>query len=215
MNREAIATYKSIGAIAEELISQEDIWADFLGLQISPHTRRTYASALNHFFLQLTGMKATPAQIQEFLNLSEDAALAVVLKYRSTLLALNLSPNTINTRLAAIKSLVNHARKLHRCGYSLADVANVKLQRYRDTSGVDAKTYRAMLAAIDRSTMVGKRDYALMRLLWDNALRQSEITRLNIKDWQGERLWIYRKGKVETQSVSLAVKTLGSLGKIG
>jgi integrase/recombinase XerC len=206
-----IVPRRSIGALADELIAEEDIWADFLSLQISPNTKRTYASALDHFFRQLTGEAVNPRQIQEFLNLSADGALAVVLRYRALLLDLNLAPNTINTRLAAIKSLVNHARKLHRCAYSLEDVTNVKVQKYRDTSGVDAHTYRQMLAEIDRSTMGGKRDYAIMRLLWDNALRQSEITQLNIEDWKVDQLWICRKGKLERQSVSLAVKTMSAL----
>ncbi|WP_375339926.1 tyrosine-type recombinase/integrase [Okeania sp. KiyG1] len=34
----------------------------------------------------------------------------------------------------------------------------------------------------DRSTFSGKRDYAILRLLWDNALRRGEIARLNISD---------------------------------
>ncbi|WP_293160628.1 hypothetical protein [Okeania sp. SIO2C9] len=34
----------------------------------------------------------------------------------------------------------------------------------------------------DRSTFSGKRDYTILRLLWDNALRRGEIARLNISD---------------------------------
>jgi integrase/recombinase XerC len=93
-------------------VADDNIWAEFLKLQISEHTKRTYASALNDFFLQMTGARVNPHQIREFLNLPSEQAIAVVLSYRARLLNINLSPNTINTRLAAIKSLVNHARKL-------------------------------------------------------------------------------------------------------
>jgi integrase/recombinase XerC len=204
---------RSIGLVARALVADDNIWAEFLKLQISEHTKRTYASALNDFFLQMTGVKANPHQIREFLNLPSSQAIAVVLSYRSRLLALNLSPNTINTRLAAIKSLVNHARKLSQCGFSLEDVASLKVEIYRDTSGVDATVYRGMIEAIDRETVGGKRDYAIMRLLWDNALRRGEVTAVNIEDFHRDKLWIMRKGKIQKQSVDLAFKTQVALNE--
>ena len=200
-------TNSSIGSIARSLVADDNIWAEFLKLQISEHTKRTYASALNDFFVQMTGVKVNPIQIREFLNLPSEQAIAVVLSYRARLLDLNLSPNTINTRLAAIKSLVNHARKLSQCGFSLEDIANLKVEIYRDTSGVTPDVYRGMIAGIDRATVAGKRDYAIMRLLWDNALRRSEITAANIEDFQQDKLWIIRKGKIQKQAVDLADKT--------
>ena len=89
-----------------------DVWDDFLKLQISANTKRTYASALDDFFTQLTGSAANPQQIQEFLRLDRFEAVGVVLKYKGLLLDLGLAPSTINTRLSAVKSLANHARKL-------------------------------------------------------------------------------------------------------
>jgi integrase/recombinase XerC len=197
----------SIGSIARGLVADDNIWAEFLKLQISEHTKRTYASALNDFFVQITGSKASAEQIREFLNLPSEQAIAVVLSYRARLLDLNLSPNTINTRLAAIKSLVNHARKMNQCQFSLEDVANLKVEIYRDTSGVAPDVYRGMIEGINRETIGGKRDYAIMRLLWDNALRRSEVTAANIEDFQADKLWIIRKGKIQKQAVDLAEKT--------
>ena len=87
-------TKSSIGSIARSLVADDHIWAEFLKLQISEHTKRTYASALNDFFVQMTGVKVNPHQIREFLNLPSEQAIAVVLSYRARLLDLNLSPNT-------------------------------------------------------------------------------------------------------------------------
>lgn len=197
----------SIGAIAESLVAGDNIWAEFLHLQISENTKRTYASALNDFFRQITGNDANPQQIQEFLNLPSDRAIAVVLRYQSLLLERNLSPNTINTRLAAIKSLVNHARKLEKCRFSLEDLDGLKVEIYRDTSGVDAYNYQKMIRQIERGTTGGKRDYAIARLLWDNALRRGEIAALNVEDFQRSQLWIMRKGKLQKQAIDLAPPT--------
>ncbi len=204
-------TISTISSIALALVADDNIWTEFLKLQISEHTKCTYSAALNDFFLQITGARVNPLQIRDFLNLPSEQAIAVVLSYRSRLLDLNLSPNTINTRLAAIKSLVNHARKLSQCGFSLEDVASLKVESYRDTSGVEPDVYRRMIEAIDRDTIGGKRDYAIMRLLWDNALRRSEVTAVNISDFQSDKLWIMRKGKIQKVAVDLAAKTQSAL----
>jgi integrase/recombinase XerC len=52
-----------------------------------------------------------------------------------------------------------------------------------------------------------------MRLLWDNALRRSEVTALNIEDFQLDKLWIIRKGKIQKQAIDLAVKTRSALAQ--
>jgi len=199
----------SIGAVAQALVA--DVWADFLTLQISPNTKRTYASALDDFFTQLTGAAANPHQIQEFLNLPQNQAVGVVLKYKGMLLAAGLAPATINTRLSAIKSLVNHARKLGQCRFSLEDIPHVRVETYRDTSGVDACAYRGMLGAIERESLKGKRDYAILRLLWDNALRRGELVAVNIGDLRDGKLWIIGKGKSQQQSIDLAPRTLAAV----
>ncbi len=106
------------------------------------------------------------------MNLSQHQAVGVVLKYKGLLLDARLAPATINTRLSAIKSLTSHARKLGQCRFSLEDIPQVRAEKYRDTSGVDATAYRAMLARVERTSFKVKQDYVTLRLLWDNALRR-------------------------------------------
>ena len=80
-----------------------------------------------------------------------------------------LKEATINRRLSAIKSLVNYARKIGKCDYTLSEIQGEKVQKYRDTSGISRQVYRLVLALPEHSTLKGKRDYALLRILWDNA----------------------------------------------
>jgi integrase/recombinase XerC len=189
----------------------QDVWDEFLKLQISANTQRTYASALNDFFIKLTGVPANPEQIEDFLRLSQFEAVGVVLKYQGLLLDLGLAPSTINTRLSAVKSLTNHARKLGQCVYSLADVTLLRVENYRDTSGVGVDDYRSILNEVDRESFKGKRDYAILRLLWDNAIRRGELVSTNIEDFRDGKLWIMRKGKLQKQSIDLAPRTLGAV----
>jgi integrase/recombinase XerC len=187
------------------------VWNDFLTLQLSPNTKRTYASALNDFFIKLTGVPTNPQQIQEFLRLSQFEAVGVVLKYQGLLLDLGLAPSTINTRLSAVKSLTNHARKLGQCNYSLEDVILLHVENYRDTSGVGVDDFRSILNEVDRGSLKGKRDYAILRLLWDNAIRRGELVSTNIEDFRDGRLWILRKGKLQKQPIDLAARTAAAV----
>jgi integrase/recombinase XerC len=130
-----------------------------------------------------------------------------VLKYKAHLIERGLKEATINRRLAAIKSLVTFARKLGQCNYTLEDIKGEKVKPYRDTTGVGKDTYKKMLAIPNRNTLKGKRDYALLRLLWDNALRRSEISLADIKDLdlEGRSLLILGKGKgSQKEAVSLS-----------
>jgi integrase/recombinase XerC len=137
--------------------------------------------------------------------------LGVVLRYKTLLLEAGFAPATINVRLAALKSLVDHARKLKRCGFSLVDVKQVRVEKYRDTAGVGVEAFRVMLGTVDRSSFKGKRDYAILRLLWDNALRRGELVAADVGDFRDGQLWILGKGKSQKCSIDLAPATVGAL----
>jgi integrase len=63
------------------------------------------------------------------------------------------------------------------------DIKGEKIVGYRDTTGVDRPTFERILQQCDRATLAGKRDYALLRLLWGNALRRNEISQLSVCDF--------------------------------
>ncbi len=185
--------------------SRVEIWDSFLDLQIKETTRRSYTKALADFCLKVYPDLSISDAIQSFLLLSQADALTFVLTYRKILIDLKLSSATINQRLSALKSLVDYARKRGLCGFSLSDVKGLRSQKYRDTRGRTVDEYRSVLAEIDRSTILGKRDYAICRLLWDNALRRGEIVSLDQSNFlpQESRLMILGKGTLELQSIDL------------
>jgi integrase/recombinase XerC len=51
------------------------------------------------------------------------------------------------------------------------------------------------LGICDRSTLKGKRDYALLHLLWSNALRRNEIATLDIKYFDPDQRTLAILGK--------------------
>ncbi|AUB36127.1 xerC, integrase/recombinase XerC [Nostoc flagelliforme CCNUN1] len=187
---------------------EQDLLAEHLADTRSPNTRRAYAWDLKDFFLTATNSEPTPALLAEFLGMKRDTAVAVVLKYKSSLIERGLKEATVNRRLSAVRSLVSYARKVGKCEWGLQDVYGEKVQTYRDTSGVDKEDWVQVIAVPDRNTLKGKRDYALLRLLWDNVLRRDEICQLNIADYDPSRrtLWILGKGRgTQKQKVTLSV----------
>jgi len=109
---------------------------------------------------------------------------------------------------------VRLANQLGQCDFNLSEVSGDKVVRYRDTTGVSKEVYRDLLAVPDRSTLKGKRDYAILRLLWDNALRRGEIESADIKDLdtEGRTLAIFGKGRgQQKETVSLSRPTLDAL----
>ena len=203
-------TFTSLADLASETTA--DVFAEFLNIQVSENSRRAYAKSTKDFFESL-GKEVTTTTIKEFLQLTQPQAIALVLQYRSNLLAANLSPNTINLRIAALKSLVRYARKVGQTTVILDDIKNLRAEVYRDTTGIGAEDYRLIVNQIDRQKFGGKRDYAIMRLLWDNAIRCGELVATNVQDFDAVngQLWIVSKGRTQKQSIDLSPATVAAV----
>ncbi len=139
------------------------------------------------------------------MNLSEHEAIGKVLSYRGHLLEARLSAATLNARLAALRSFVTQAAKRGLCAFQLDDIKSVKAQAYKDTRGISVALFQQLIGVIDRSTPMGKRNYAMLRLLWDNALRRAEVCGLDRADFypQEARLMLKGKGHLDKESIDL------------
>lgn len=162
----------------------------------------------------MTGKKGTPDLVLEFLHLERAQAVSVVLKYKASLIQQGLKEATVNRRIAAIKSLVAMGRKIGVCNFSLEDIKGERVAKYRDTTGISSEAFKQVLALCDRSTLIGKRDYALLRLLWGNALRRNEVSQLNIGDFDpdAKTLRILGKGRgTQSEVIDLGEATTGAI----
>jgi integrase/recombinase XerC len=189
------------------------IWSEFLALQISPATRRSYAASLKDFFRRKFSLAVSPQAIAYFLACSESDALGHVLVYRGQLLDAGLAAGTINARLAALKSFVNHAARRKLCDFRLNDIRAVKAQTYKDTRGVSIDQFQDLIDSLDRANPLGCRNYAILRLLWDNGLRRGEVCGLDRADFRaGEaRLLLRGKGRIDKEPLDLAPVTVAAI----
>ncbi len=194
--------------------ANRDVLAELLSDKRSLGTRKAYAKDLRDFFRTIASSEPIPELVAQFLSLERFQAVSLVLKYKAILLDKGLAEATVNRRLAAIKSLVKYARQVGMCQYTLEDVKGEKIQPYRDTSGISPSDYKSILSVVNRNSLKGKRDYALLVLLWGNALRRGEVAKANIKDLNlvDGTLRIYGKGKgTQSEVVSLGRHTIVAL----
>ena len=198
----------------DPLDTDPDVLAQLLNDKRSENTRRAYEKDANDFFKSMTGQPASPDAVLEFLHLDQAQAVAVTLKYKAKMVAKGLKESTINRRLAALKSLTEMGRKLGVCNFTLTDVKGERAQIYRDTKGVDAPTFSRVLQGCNRTTIAGKRDYALLLLLWSNALRRNEISQLNLSDFDpnSKTLKILGKGRgSQAETIDLNAVTVQAI----
>jgi integrase/recombinase XerC len=189
------------------------LWEEFLRVQLKPRTRQEYGKAIQHFCQVMAPVHEVSLQenwpasrvLAEFLALTKAQAIGRVLEYRQELVVAGLATATINLRLSALKSFVRYAHKRDECTFLLDEIKSLKSQPYRDTSGVGADAYRSVLAEVDRSTSLGCRDYGILRLLWDNALRREEVVNLDLEDFDrlGKKLLVRGKGRLDKEAIDL------------
>lgn len=190
-----------------------DLIRELLRGKRSKATQHEYEKDLRKFFSAAFFSEPTPAMVEYFLCLPQPAAVALVLRYKNDLIESGLTPSTVNRRLTAIRSLVRVATALGRCNFSLDAIEGERVQRYRDTSGITRQEFQKVLALCDRGTLQGKRDYAILRLLWDNALRRNEVASADVVDFDANVpcLWIKGKGRAQKERVDLGRKATAAI----
>ena len=186
-------------------IDWDTVLSDWLATKRSLHTRRVYRRDIENFLADLN------LALGKFLTLDRHKAFELVSRYKGELVTKGLKSATINRRLAAIKSLVAFSYNCGHCEFMLEAVKSEKLSAYRDTTGIDPEAFKTVLGGIDRTSLKGVRDYALLILLWSNALRRSEVSKANIGDFDpvAKTLRIFGKGRGNNaETVSLGSGTV-------
>jgi len=176
----------------------------------SPETIRSYRDSLSSF--------------RQFLYLVKNISIArfrfhacdrkLLLEYMAYLKGNNSSPATCNLRLAAIKNYVQYAAdndvSLQSISLLVSKVPGQKIPKREKL--LLSKEALAVLLAQPRGTKIGVRDRTIMILLYDSAIRVSELTGLHINDVNLDTLSIHVHGKGnKDRSVAITAKTAGHL----
>jgi integrase/recombinase XerC len=179
---------------------------------LNPNTLRTYQQALSDF-ATFAGAADGQQAARLLLLHGPGEANHLALAYRASMIERDLSAATINNRLAAVRSQVKLARTLGLVGWSL-DVGNVKARSYRDTAGTGAAGYRRLLEYLaGRTDPKSVRDRALVRLLFERALRRGEVASLDVAhlDLDAGTVSVLGKGQSDREALTLPDPTRRAL----
>lgn len=156
-------------------------------------------------FVAFLRFESLQVGVTQFVGFSLGEANRQVLLYRSSLVEKGLQASTVNRRLAAIRSLMKLARTLGFISWSI-EISNLKLENYRDTRGPGMSRFCEMLSmAKGQYSEKASRDEAILRLLFDLALRASELVSLDLEDLDLERGTIAITAKGKAQKALLSV----------
>ena len=178
----------------------------------SERTLRAYRQHLEDFRVFLKA--ATLDQAAEiFLGRGHGTAHELALDYRADLLRRGLTPKTVNCRLGALRSLVKVGRLLGLVSWIL-EVPDLPTAAYRDTRGPGLVGFRRLLEALEsRLDAKAARDRAVLRLLFDVALRRAEVVSLDVAhlDLQAGTVSILGKARRERETLTLPPSTVAAL----
>ena len=140
----------------------------------SNHTVRAYRDALKLFFLFLSDQRRKSI---EDLTLDDIQAEAILTFLNHIESKRNNSAVTRNCRLAAIRSFVQHLLRhdVTRAGqYGRILTIQTKRATHRAVAYLEPEEARALIATVDTSSARGRRDHALLLLLYNTGARVSE-----------------------------------------
>ena len=141
---------------------------------LSPHSLRAYRIDLQHFlaWLQAAGLTGPVAADREHLR-----------EYAMSLHA-QMAPSSVARRLAAIRSLYRHLRRIERVDVDIADGLRNPKQSQTLPRVLSVDEVLQLLREVKpvKDERLAKRDLALIELIYGAGLRVSEAVGLQVRD---------------------------------
>lgn len=168
-----------IREISEEVFNS---WTSFI--DASPRTVETYSKAIKQFFIYLQDKGIKKPQRED------------IVAYREYL-SKDHKPTTVQSYLAAVKLFFQWTEQEKIYPNIAQRVKGAKLDTEHKKDYLTKKQVSKLLKAIDRSTLKGKRDYAMLSLMVTTGLRTVSIINANVEDIRaaGDATALYYKGK--------------------
>ena len=153
----------------------------------SSHTVRAYRDALRLFFLFLSAQKRKSIADLDLDDVQAEAVLTFLNHIESKR---SNSAVTRNCRLAAIRSFVQHLLRhdVTRAGqYGRILAIRTKRATHRAVAYLEPEEAKAVIAAVDANSPRGRRDHALLLLLYNTGARVSEALAVRSRDLRLDR----------------------------
>lgn len=173
-----------------ELATQQEITADFFirfvaFIDAKPKTVETYAKALKRLFAFFAANGISKPTRED------------IMAFREDLKATGHKPTTIQNYITATRLFFQWLEQEHIYPNVAAHIKGAKLDREHKKDYLTSRQVKAVLSDIDRSSLQGKRDYAMLVLMITGGLRTVEVARADIGDLRtvGDNTVLYVQGK--------------------
>lgn len=172
-----------------EIIENQGLTVDLLGrwtsfIDASPKTVDTYTKAVKQFFIYIMERDINKPTRED------------IIAYRDYLKE-DHKPTTVQSYLAALKIFFQWTEQ-ERIYPNIAErVKGAKVDKGHKKDYLTTKQVNKLLGAVDRSTLKGKRDYAILSLMVTTGLRTISIIKADIQDIRaaGDATALYYQGK--------------------
>lgn len=158
-------------------------------IDATPNTIRTYKTSLKQWFKYM--------QEQNIRNPKPDD----VRNYRAHLKQEGKKPTTIQNYIIAVKQFFKWTEAEGLYPNIAKYVKGAKLSRSFKKDYFTSRQVKKVLDEVDRSDLIGKRNYAMLILMFTMGLRTIEVSRANIEDIRtsGDATVLYVQGKGHTE----------------
>lgn len=139
------------------------------------------------------------------INITEPRRADIV-KYKQYLIDKSYTPSTINRYLAPVRCFFRYLENNGIYSDIASGIKSPKDEREYIKDYLNPEQVIKLLSLIERNTLIGKRDYAMINLMFCTGLRRVEIHRLKVMDLMVNKdyvLTIRRKGKVSTEQIKI------------
>lgn len=166
---------------------------EFLGDQdVNALSRRTYRLAVTHFtrWVVIRGLLWYKLKKKD------------IIAYKSDLLKERKSLYTVDLYLTVVRRLFSWLEDQGLYENIAAGIRSPRKEKKYRRGYLSMDQVGRLLSGIDRTTVVGKRDYAIITMMLGAGLRRVEVSRLSVGDVDADRMVVrlQRKGHAEKDS---------------
>lgn len=175
---------RNAAAITTQTVT-EGLYSRFIAyLDAAPKTVETYTKALRQFAKWATENSINQPTREDIITYRED-------------LKKDHKPSTVQNYIIATRLFFQWTEQEGLYPNVAAHVKGAKLDREHKKDYLTPRQVKKVLEGVDRSTAQGKRDYAILALMFTGGLRTIEVVRANVEDLTtaGERTVLYVQGK--------------------
>ena len=181
---QAVAVRGNNAMMAQRMDSNELYKRFVLSLDAKDKTVKTYTTSLRQFFTWLSANGITQPRTED------------VRAYRDYMAATH-KPTTVQAYIFAVRRFFDWTEAEGLYPNVAGKIKGARLNREPKKDYLTSSQAKAVLAGMERETLQGKRNYAIVTLMLTGGLRDIEVCRANVEDLRtaGDNTVLYIQGK--------------------